>query len=127
MSRTRHAPWAGQGLGRTGSEEKQGGNEKGKAFEFHVVTFSREELNWLPGIHRIRLCGGAGNPSGFPRLPDFDSRSAAGVMHGVQRLQAFPRDMGVNLGRRNVGVAEQQLHHTQIGAVVEQVGGEGVA
>ncbi|VVN30515.1 hypothetical protein PS676_04786 [Pseudomonas fluorescens] len=34
--------------------------------------------------------------------------------------------MGVDLSGRQIAVAEQHLHHPQIGAVVEQVRGEGV-
>jgi hypothetical protein len=45
----------------------------------------------------------------------------------MQLLQPFAGDVGVDLRRRNVGVAEQQLHDAQVGAVVEQVRGEGVA
>jgi len=46
---------------------------------------------------------------------------------GVKLLEPLSRDMGVDLGRRQVAVAKQHLHHPQIGAVVEQMGGEGVA
>jgi hypothetical protein len=49
------------------------------------------------------------------------------MMFGVQRLQSFLGDVGVNLCGGDVGMPEQHLHHAQIGAVVEQVGGEGVA
>ena len=45
----------------------------------------------------------------------------------VQILEAGPGDMGIDLGGRQVAVAEQHLHHPQVGAMVEQVGGEGVA
>ncbi len=48
-------------------------------------------------------------------------------MHGVQTFQALAGDMGVDLGCRNVGMAEQQLDDAQVGTVVEQVGCEGVA
>jgi len=44
-----------------------------------------------------------------------------------QRFQAFFQHMGVNLRRRNVGVAEECLHHPQIRAVMEKVAGKGVA
>ena len=37
------------------------------------------------------------------------------------------RDMGVDLGRPQVGVAEHLLHAPEVGAALEQVGGEGVA
>ena len=35
-------------------------------------------------------------------------------------------DMGVDLRRRDVGMAEQLLHGAQIGAALEQMAGEGV-
>ena len=38
-------------------------------------------------------------------------RSPARMMRLMQRFQAFARDVGVNLRGRNIGVAEQQLHH----------------
>ena len=49
------------------------------------------------------------------------------MMIGMELLQPLARHVGVDLRRRDVGVAEQQLHHAQVGAVVDQVGGEGVA
>jgi len=49
------------------------------------------------------------------------------MMRGVQRFQALAGNVGVNLGSGNVGVAEQHLHDAQVGTVVEQVGGKGVA
>ena len=45
----------------------------------------------------------------------------------MQLLQPLARHVGVDLRGGNVGVAEQHLHHAQVGAMVEQVGGEGVA
>jgi hypothetical protein len=44
-----------------------------------------------------------------------------------QAFQALFQNMRVNLRGRNIGVAEQRLHHAQIGAVVEKVAGESVA
>jgi hypothetical protein len=38
---------SGQGLGGTGGEEQDGGNEERKAFEFHGVTFSNNEWKCL--------------------------------------------------------------------------------
>ena len=43
------------------------------------------------------------------------------MMNRVQLLQSFPCYVGVYLCSRNVAVSEQQLHDTQIGAVIEQV------
>ena len=40
--------------------------------------------------------------------------------------QAFLADMGVDLRRAEIGMSEQLLHLTQIGAAVEQVSGVGV-
>lgn len=45
----------------------------------------------------------------------------------MQLLQTFARDMSINLCGGNIGVAEQQLHYPQVGAVIEQVGGECMA
>ena len=45
----------------------------------------------------------------------------------VQPLQALARDVRVDRGGRDVGVAEQQLHDAQVGAVIEQVRRERVA
>ena len=45
----------------------------------------------------------------------------------MQRLQALARHVRVDLRGGDVGVAQQHLHHAQVGAVVEQMGGEGVA
>ena len=45
----------------------------------------------------------------------------------VQSLEAFTRHMRVNGGRGNVSMAQQHLHRTQIGAMVEQVRGKGMA
>jgi len=43
-----------------------------------------------------------------------------------QAPQALLEHVGVDLGRRNVGVAEQLLDGAQVGAALEQVAGEGV-
>ena len=49
------------------------------------------------------------------------------MMLGMELLQPFARHMGVDLRGGNVGMAQQQLYHAQISAVVEQVGGKSVA
>ena len=46
---------------------------------------------------------------------------------GRTRREPLAADVGVHLRRRQVGVAEQLLHDPQVGATVEQMGGEGVA
>jgi len=35
--------------------------------------------------------------------------------------------VGIDLRGRDVGVAEQRLHHAQVGAIVQEVTGESVA
>ena len=49
------------------------------------------------------------------------------MVFGVQFLQALPRHMRINLRRRNIRVAQQQLHHAQVSAVVDQVRCEGMS
>ena len=61
-----------------------------------------------------------------PELPS-PSALAARVVLCVQLLEAFACHVGVDGGGGNIGMAQQQLHHAQIGAVVEQVGGKGMA
>ncbi len=45
----------------------------------------------------------------------------------VQRLEPLVGHVGVDLGGGEIRVAQQHLHYPQIGAMVEQMGGEGVA
>src|SRR5204863_10113383 len=45
----------------------------------------------------------------------------------VDTAQALAADVGVDLRGSQVGVAEQLLHGPEVGAPVEQMGGEGVA
>ena len=49
------------------------------------------------------------------------------VMFGDERPQSLLEHMGVNLRRRDVGMAEQLLHDAEIGAVLEEVAREGMA
>ena len=53
--------------------------------------------------------------------------SAPRMVLRMQLLEALARDVRVDLGRRDIGVPEQHLHHAQVGAVIEQVGGERMA
>ena len=69
----------------------------------------------------------------------FESRSPGFVAHAVgllvvhrmqiahHRLGALVEHVGIDLGRRNVGVAEQILDDAQIRAVLQEVAREGVA
>ena len=49
------------------------------------------------------------------------------MMHLVQTFQPRLRDMRVNLRGGKIGVAEEHLHHAQIGAVIKQMRSECVA
>ena len=42
----------------------------------------------------------------------------SGVVPGVQFLHALAGHVGVYLGRGDVGMSQQKLHHSQIGPVV---------
>ena len=53
--------------------------------------------------------------------------SAAGVELAVDVFEAFLVDVGVDLGGSDVGVAEEFLDDAQVGAVLQEVGGERVA
>src|SRR5687767_9547484 len=53
--------------------------------------------------------------------------ASSGMVLGVRRLQALARDVGVDLRGGDIGVAEKELHHAQVGAVVDEVRGEGMA
>ena len=48
-------------------------------------------------------------------------------MRRMQCFQPLARDVGVNRGGRNIGMAQQQLHGPQVSAVVEQVRGKRMA
>lgn len=45
---------------------------------------------------------------------------------GVFFAEALDGDVGVDLGGGQVGVAQEFLHAPEVGAVVQEVGGEGV-
>jgi len=45
----------------------------------------------------------------------------------VQRLEPRPCHVRIDLGRRDIAVPQQQLNDTQIRAVIEEMGGEGMA
>ena len=44
----------------------------------------------------------------------------------VSLLYVIARHVGIDLGRRHIGVSEQTLHAAQIGAAGQQVGREGM-
>ncbi len=50
--------------------------------------------------------------------------SAARMMLCVQVFQALPSDAGVDLSGRQAAVPKQHLHHPQVGAMIEQMGGK---
>ena len=49
------------------------------------------------------------------------------MMLGVDLPQPLPSDVSVNLGGRDARMAQQHLHDTKIGPMVEQMGCKGVA
>jgi hypothetical protein len=49
------------------------------------------------------------------------------MMLGVELLEPFACNVRINLCRGNIRVTQQHLDHSQIGAVIEQMRGEGVA
>src|SRR5690606_39246141 len=52
---------------------------------------------------------------------------ATWMMLRMQFFQPLSGHMRINLGGGDIGVPEQHLHHAQVRAVVEQVGGKGMA
>ena len=44
-----------------------------------------------------------------------------------EAFQPLLQHMGIDLRGRDIGVAEKRLHHAQIGAIVQEVAGEGMA
>jgi len=66
-------------------------------------------------------------PQKFKTLPYLKiSGSTTGVMRLMQRLQALPRDVSVDLRRGKIRVAQQHLNHAQIRTMVKQVSCEGM-
>src|SRR5687768_10943100 len=53
-------------------------------------------------------------------------RSRAGMERVIKLLQPSPRDVSVNLRRRDVRMAEHQLDAAEIGAVLQEMGGKRV-
>lgn len=45
----------------------------------------------------------------------------------MQFLQAGSRDMGVDLGGREVAVAQEHLYHPQVGTMIKQMRGKRMA
>jgi hypothetical protein len=48
-------------------------------------------------------------------------------MLGVHLLQTLTGNVGVNGGGRDIGMPQQHLYGAQVSAVVEQMGGKGMA
>jgi hypothetical protein len=69
-------------------------------------------------ISNLALAWKAGG--GFPYLPMPERvSSGARMVFVMQLLEPFPGDVGIDLGGRNIGVAQQHLHHAQVRAVIE--------
>jgi hypothetical protein len=43
-------------------------------------------------------------------------------LNGVSKPR--PHDMGINLGRRDIGMTQHDLHTAQVGATLEEMGGK---
>ena len=54
------------------------------------------------------------------------TRSTAWMMGRMQGLEARLRHMGIDLGSGQVAMPQQHLHHAQVGAMIEQMRGEGM-
>jgi hypothetical protein len=48
------------------------------------------------------------------------------MMVGDQSLQPLLQNVGINLRRSDVGMAEQLLHHPKIRAILQEMTGEGM-
>lgn len=73
--------------------------------------------------------GGGGTPGRWSDVrPEVrsDVRSGPGMGPFVAAAQAFDRDVGVDLCRRQAGVSEDLLHGAQVGAALQEVGGRAV-
>ena len=57
----------------------------------------------------------------------FQTASSSRMVLGDNIFQPFVGDMGVDLGDTDVGMAEQALNDAQIRAVIDQMGGKGMA
>ncbi|MEY2891104.1 MAG: hypothetical protein RJA98_1012 [Pseudomonadota bacterium] len=83
------------------------------------------------GTRRAATHGNHTQPRAPHRAPPAAHSAAAHspprMMRRMQRLQPLPRHVRVDGGGGDVGVSQQHLHGAQIGTVVEQVGGKGVA
>ena len=64
------------------------------------------------------------SPRGRACFEDFELGPRVGLI--MHRTQPRHRDVGVQLGGRQAGMAEQLLHDPQVGPTFEQVGGRAV-
>ncbi len=56
-----------------------------------------------------------------------DPSLSAGVVESMHGLEVSECDVGVDLGGGDVGVAEEGLNGTEVGSVLDHVGGTAVA
>src|ERR1700730_7477731 len=79
-------------------------------------------------VIEFQMSPGAGILSTGPLSPQGPAPAAGQRMFVLhQRSQLFRDDVGIDLGRRNVGMPQHELHAAQIGAGFQQMTGEGVA
>ena len=86
-----------------------------------IATIATRAIMAVPSI-RAESIDRPGTAQGRPR-----PCSRPRMVPAMHRPQALRRDVGVDLGRADVGVPEQRLHDAQVRAAPEQVGREGVA
>ena len=106
------------------------GRDLARVGEVGVVVEAAELFQLAPQIVALGLQVGAQIGSGHvgheKSLPGFGEPGAR-MSPLVLLAPELGRDPRVHLGRRDRGVPEQLLHHPDVGAVVEHVGGAGVA
>jgi hypothetical protein len=114
-----------------GAKRLQGYAKKARIFKYLACTPTRAALSFgKPGAFAKRTGGGSFGGEGAEvkkaaRKDDWLLLSQR-MQIAHQALQTFLDDVGVDLGRRYVGVAEQRLHDAQIGAVVQKMACEGM-
>src|SRR6185436_18429234 len=113
------------GFLRSGEKLRFGPGGRAKVRASHAGKSSR----WLPGgtqVTRETDARGVAASAERESIAPCGTRSAAGMVLGVQFFHALPGHVRVNLRRRKVAVPEQHLHDAQVRAVIEQVRREGM-
>ena len=127
----RACPWAARR--RTSRHEQRCAADPGSSW-CQSSRFARQQVVVDPVscVHSSAVRRGAARSRSGARCTSStriarSSLSVARMSRAVHVPQTFLADLGVDLRRRDRGVAEHLLHHAQIGAVVEQMGRTAVA